>query len=88
MGAMPVATALTLAEAAQVLEPAMSEQQLRAIVTALGWQPDSWRRSGKPGRPSPAYDSADLMGLHAALVPFNRVELPNNRAQPARMRPC
>ena len=69
---MPAAVTLTLAEASQVLSPAMTEQQLRAIVTALGWQPDGWRRSGKPGRPSSVYLSADLMGLHAALVPFMR----------------
>ncbi len=67
---MPAAVALTLAEAAQVLDPPVTEAQLRAIVRALGWQPDDWRRTGKPGRPVPAYDSADLMRLHAALTPF------------------
>ena len=31
---------LTLAEAAMVLDPPVTEQQLRAMVTALGWAAD------------------------------------------------
>jgi hypothetical protein len=70
MGAMPVAVTLTLAEASSVLTPAMTEQQLRAIVTALGWQPDSHRHTGRAGRPIAAYDATRLLQLHAALAPF------------------
>lgn len=70
MGAMPVATALTLAEAAQVLEPAMTEQQLRAIITALGWQPEGWRRRATRGHPFPTYDAEKILRLHGALTPF------------------
>jgi hypothetical protein len=67
---MVQAVALTLAEAAAVLEPPMAEQQLRQIVTALGWQPDAWRRTGRPGHPAPMYHAERLMRLHAALAPF------------------
>jgi hypothetical protein len=69
---VPAATALTLAEAAQVLEPAMTEQQLRAIVTALGWQPDGHRYTGRRGHPFPVYPAEAILGLHAALIPFLR----------------
>ncbi len=64
------AVALTLGEAAQVLDPPMTEQQLRVIVTALRWQPRGWRRTGRIGHPYPVYDWAQIAGLHAALVPF------------------
>lgn len=64
------AVTLTLAEAATVLEPAMTEAQLRAIVTALGWQADSHRHTGRAGRPTAAYDATRIMALHAALTPF------------------
>ncbi len=67
---MPAAVTLTLSEAAQVLDPPMTERQLRQIITALGWQPGEWRRTGRIGHPFPAYPAADLMRLHAALVPF------------------
>lgn len=69
---MPAAVALTLSEASTILDPPMTEQQLRQIITALRWQPSGWRRTGKPGHPAPTYPSVDLMALHAALVPFNR----------------
>jgi hypothetical protein len=70
MDAMATALAFTLAEAATVLDPPMTEQQLRAIVTALGWQPDGHRHTGRAGRPAPAYDATRLMQLHAAVTPF------------------
>ncbi len=74
---MPPAVALTLGEAAQVLDPPVTEQQLRSIVTALRWQPRGWRRTGRPGHPAPLYETAELMQLHAALTPFMRhPELP------------
>jgi hypothetical protein len=66
-----MAAALTLAEAATVLNPPLTEQQLRRIITALGWQPEDWRRTGRPGHPAPCYNATRLMQLHAALVPFN-----------------
>jgi hypothetical protein len=62
--------ALTLSEAASVLEPAITEHQLRAIITALRWQPDGHRHTGRPGHPHPVYDAARIMRLHAALLPF------------------
>jgi hypothetical protein len=70
---MPPATVtptLTLAEAATILEPPITETQLRAIVTALRWKPDDHRHTGRAGRPAPAYNATRLLQLHAALVPF------------------
>lgn len=69
---MNTAVTLTLAEAAAVLEPTITEQQLRQIITALGWQPSGHRRTGRRGHPFPEYDATDLLNLHAALVPFLR----------------
>ena len=70
MDAMATAVTLTLAEAAAVLDPAMTEQQLQAIVRALGWQPDGHRHTGRAGRPAARYDATRLLQLHAAISPF------------------
>jgi hypothetical protein len=67
---------LTLAEAAAILNPPVTERQLRQIITALGWQPAGHRRTGRPGHPHPTYDAAQLLKLHLALMPF----LPIGRA--------
>lgn len=67
---MTQAVSLTLAEAAVLLDPPMTEDQLRAIVRALRWQPDGYRYTGRAGRPAPAYDATRILGLHAALAPF------------------
>jgi hypothetical protein len=75
MDAMPTTVTLTLAEAAQVLDPPMTEQQLRAIVTALGWQPDGHRHTGRAGRPMACYDATRLMQLHAAVAPFLGIDV-------------
>ena len=69
MGAMPAVT-LTLAEAAMVLDPPVSERQLRAIVAALHREPSGHRRNGRAGRPAARYDAAEIMKLHAALAPW------------------
>ena len=76
MDTMVQGVTLTLAEAAMVLDPPVTEQQLRAMVTALGWQPYGVRRTGRAGRPLPEYDATRLLELHAAMVPF----LSNNHA--------
>ena len=70
MDTMATAVTLTLAEAAMVLDPPVSEQQLRAMVTALGWQPHGVRHTGRAGRPLPEYPATRLLELHAAMVPF------------------
>jgi hypothetical protein len=67
---MAVSVAFTLAEAATVLDPPMTEQQLRLVVRALGWQPAGKRYTGRRGHPEVTYDAGQIMGLHAALVPF------------------
>ncbi len=77
---MPAAVTLTLSEAATLLDPPMSERQLRLIVSALGWQPDGHRYTGRAGRPAPVYDAADILRLHGALAPFLRNNYRNAHA--------
>ncbi len=61
---------LTLAEAAQVLDPAISERALRDIITALRIPAAGVRRNGHAGRPAFAYDAAGILKLHAAISPW------------------
>jgi hypothetical protein len=70
MDAMVQAPALTLAEAATILDPPTPEQQLRAIVAALRLQPCGYRHTGRKGRPAPCYDATEILRLHAALTPW------------------
>jgi hypothetical protein len=74
---MAATVEFTLAEAATVLEPAITERQLRAIVRALGWQPSAWRHTGR-GRSHPVacYDASEIIALHGALTPFMRAAVP------------
>ncbi len=67
---MAQAITFTIAEAVTILNPPMTERQLRQIIGALGWKPAGYRHDGRPGHPHPVYDSARIMGLHAALLPF------------------
>jgi len=67
---MASAVSLTLAEASQVLDPPLSERQLRQIVHALGWMPAGHRYTGRAGRPAPEYDATEILRLHAALAPW------------------
>ena len=67
---MAVALAFTLAEAATVLDPPMTEQQLRLIITALALSPAGSRYTGRAGRPQATYDAATLLRIHAALLPW------------------
>jgi hypothetical protein len=60
----------TLAEAATVLDPPMTEDQLRAIIGALRIPSAGPRYTGRAGRPHPTYEAATLMQLHAALRPW------------------
>ena len=73
---MTQAVTLTIAEAAAILDPPVTERQLRAIITALGWKADAWRQTGRPGHPAAAYDAARIMRLHEALVPHNAISVP------------
>lgn len=68
---MPADVEFTLAEAATVLDPPLTEAQLRVIVRALGWQPDGWQHPGT-GRSHPVacYSAARILALHGALMPY------------------
>lgn len=82
MGAMPATTVtLTLAEAAQVLDPPMTERQLRMIVNALELPAAGRRRRAHTGRPLDTYDVAELMRIHAALTPWLTCNEPANSAR-------
>lgn len=62
--------AWTLDEAAALLDPPMSVEQLRHLVQAVALQPVGTRRTGRRGRPAPTYDSAALLRAHAAIAPL------------------
>ena len=66
--------ALTITEAATtgLLDPPVTEHQLRVIVRALRIPPAGTRRDGHIGHPQNTYDAAELMRLHAALSPWLR----------------
>src|SRR5258708_787112 len=70
---------LTLAEAAQLLDPPMTERQLRMIIRALGIPPAGTRPSGHRGRPILTYRWSELAGLHQALVPWLELTYPKRR---------
>lgn len=61
---------LTLAEASAILNPPLSEKQLRQLVGALGWQPTGARHDGRPGHPRATYNASEILRLHAAVTPF------------------
>ena len=67
---MAVSVAFTLGEAAEVLDPPLTEDQLRRIIRALGWKPAGHRYSGRSGHPPATWDMARIQRLHAALLPF------------------
>ena len=71
---MTTAVTLTLSEAAAILSPPIPETQLRAIITALGWKPATWRPRHGRGHPWPEYDATQILKLHAALLPFLSLE--------------
>lgn len=63
-------TLLTLPEAAEILDPPLTEEQLRALVQATGLRPCGFRRTGGAGRPPRTYPAGALMRLHAANAPL------------------
>jgi hypothetical protein len=67
---MAVSVAFTLGEAAEVLDPPMTEKQLRAIIKSLGWKPAGMRYTGRSGHPVATWDMARIQRLHIALLPF------------------
>lgn len=67
---MAVSVAFTLGEAAAVLDPPLSEDELRAIIRALHWKPAGKRYTGRGGHPFDTFDMARIQRLHIALRPF------------------
>ena len=65
-----VDTDLTLTEAASILQPPITEPQLRAIIRALRIQPAGSRRNGHPGKPHATYTWTEISQLHHALTPW------------------
>lgn len=58
----------TVEEAAAILDPTVTLDELRALLTVARVEPIGQRRTGRRGRPSAVYDPAELMRAHAALV--------------------
>lgn len=63
---------LTLAEIRPLLDPPLSERQLRDLVRALRIQPAEWHRHGHVGHPVARYDAATIFKLHGAISVFLR----------------
>jgi hypothetical protein len=71
---------LTLTEATTLMNPTISEPQLRAIIRALHIPHTGTRPNGHPGRPALTYPASQLMQLHAALVPWLGITYSNGHA--------
>lgn len=56
----------TVADAALLLDPPMSEAEVRALIVVSGIEPVGQRRGR--GRPAHVYDQAQLLEAHAAAV--------------------
>lgn len=63
-------TPWTVEDAAALLDPPMTADQVRALIKAAAIQPVGQRRTGRRGRPADTYDPAVLLRAHAALAPF------------------
>jgi hypothetical protein len=61
---------LTIPEAEEFLDPPLTRQQLRLLIRLAGLEPAAYRRTGRAGRPYPAYPALALMRLHAAVAPL------------------
>ena len=62
--------ALTIPETAPLLDPPLTEHQLRVIIRALRIPPAGVRRNGRIGRAEFTYSAGELMRLHSALSPW------------------
>jgi hypothetical protein len=62
--------ALTIDEAVTVLDPSITRRQLADLIAALHIRPVGKRLQPTRGRPALTYDAAELMRLHAAIVPW------------------
>src|SRR5260370_36451391 len=61
--------AVTVADAVTMLNPPMTDRQLRDILRALTIPPCGRRWTGGMGRPSDLYDWGEITRLHAAIAP-------------------
>jgi HNH endonuclease len=56
---------ITVSEAAEMLDPAMTMPQVRALIVLAGIQPSGRRRDGRVGYPPHEYDEAAIRAAHA-----------------------
>ncbi len=61
---------LTLREFSGILNPPMTERQLRHLVRALGWHPAGLRHDGNGGHPRQTFGADDLRRAYAAVAPL------------------
>ena len=69
-GYVPGTPSLTITEALSLLDPPITEAQLRHAIAAAGLKPCGSRPTGQPGRPHPTYSWPELVALHGALSPW------------------
>jgi hypothetical protein len=58
----------SIEDAAAILDPPITADELRALVAAARITPTGTRRTGRRGRPREVYDPSELMRAHAAIV--------------------
>lgn len=63
-------TTWTAEDAANLLDPPLTIEEVRALIRATRLTPVGTRRTGRRGRPAEIYDSDTLLRAHAAVVPF------------------
>lgn len=62
--------AWTVDDAAQLLDPPMSSDQVKALITACALLPVGERRTGRRGRGERVYSAGDIRRAHAAIARF------------------
>jgi len=60
----------TIEDAAALLDPPMTADEVRALIHAARIRPVGQRRTGRRGRPADTYNPADLMRAHAGIAPL------------------
>ena len=68
--------AMTVDEAVEWFDPPISRRQLADLITTLKIRPVG-KRPRPIGRPALEYDAAELMRLHASLVPWLTEAVPS-----------
>lgn len=63
-------TTWTAEDAANLLDPPMTLEEVRALIRATRLTPVGTRHTGRRGRPADVYDSATILRAHTAIAPL------------------